>query len=55
MTEKVEKEIIDLYFYKMYSYSQLINHYKQKYSYGEIKNVIKKYLKNYEGFTYGKI
>jgi len=55
MTENVEKEIIDLYFYKMYSYSQLMAHFNQKYSYGEIKKVIKKYLMKYEEFTDGKV
>ena len=55
MTENVEKEIIDLYFHKMYSYSQLIKHFNQKYTYAKIKKVIKNYLIRYEEMTNGKI
>ena len=36
------KKILDLYFDKMYSYSELINHFQGKYSYSEIKKVISK-------------
>lgn len=42
MTELIEKEILDLYFDKMYSYDELIKHFNGKYSYAEIKKVINK-------------
>jgi hypothetical protein len=45
MVDKVKKEVIDLYFNKMYSYSRLQEHFKDKYSYAELKGVISKYLK----------
>lgn len=43
--EEHKNEIINLYFNKMYSYSRLIEYFKNKYTYAEIKSVIMKYLK----------
>lgn len=40
-----KQEIIYLYFNKMYSYSRLQEHFKDKYTYAELKGVITKYLK----------
>jgi hypothetical protein len=45
MTDGVKKEIIYLYFRKMYNYDELIRHFKKKYSYSQIKTVITKYIK----------
>lgn len=45
MTEKTKKEVLDLYFNKMYSYSKLQEHFNDKYGYAELKTVISKYLK----------
>lgn len=39
-SQKVIAEIKELYFNKMYNYSELISHFKNKYSYAEIKQVI---------------
>jgi hypothetical protein len=46
--EEHKNEIINLYFNKRYSYSRLIEHFENKYTYAEIKSVIMKYLKNYQ-------
>lgn len=40
MTKEVEEEICYLYFEKMLSYSEIIVHFKGKYSYAAIKRVI---------------
>lgn len=45
MVDRIKKEVIHLYFDKMYSYSRLQEHFKDKYSYAELKGVISKYLK----------
>lgn len=42
MTKEVEEEILYLYFEQVYSYSEIILHFKGKYSYAEIKKVINK-------------
>lgn len=39
-SQKVIAEIKELYFNKMYNYSELIYHFKNKYTYAEIKQVI---------------
>lgn len=43
-----EQEILDLYFDKMYSYSEIMKHFKGKYSYAEIKKVINKRYEKYD-------
>lgn len=40
MTDQVEKKILDLYFNKMYSYSEIMVYFKNQYSYPQIKKVI---------------
>jgi hypothetical protein len=46
MTIEVENKILDLYFDKMFSYSEIMIYFKNKYSYPQIKSVInKKYEK----------
>lgn len=55
MNEKIEKEIIDLYYYKGYSYSKLMAHFEQKYTYAELKKILKKFLREYEENSYGKV
>ena len=49
ITESVEKEIIRLYFEEMYNYSQLLTYFKNKYTYADLKKVITKHIKKYEG------
>lgn len=48
MTESVEKEIIKLYFDKVYSYSEIMKYFNGKYSYAEIKKTINDYYKKFE-------
>lgn len=48
VTESVEKEIIRLYFEEMYSYSELLAHFKNKYTYAEVKKVITKHIRKYQ-------
>lgn len=38
--------IVELYFDRMYNYSQIIAHFKNKYSYAEIKQIILNHLKD---------
>lgn len=40
MTEEVKQEILDLYFNKFYSFSRIEEHFKDKYTYAQIKSVI---------------
>ncbi len=47
MTQEVEKEILDLYFERLYTYDQMIEHFKGKYTYTEIKRVINKRFEDY--------
>ena len=42
ITEEIEKKILDLYFDKMYSYSEIMAYFKNKYTYPQIKKVINK-------------
>ncbi|NCD06413.1 MAG: hypothetical protein EOL97_09855 [Spirochaetia bacterium] len=49
MKEETEKEILDLYFNKYLAYSDLMKHYNNKYTYAEIKKVIRDRYKNYSG------
>lgn len=42
MTDEVEKKILDLYFNEMYSYTDIIAYFKNKYTYPQIKKVINK-------------
>jgi hypothetical protein len=42
MTDEDEKIILDLYFEQMYTYDMILNHFKKKYVYKEIKQVINK-------------
>lgn len=48
INEITEKEIIKLYFEEMYNYSKLLAHFKNKYTYAELKKVISKHIKKYE-------
>lgn len=40
MEREIIYEIYDLYFDKMYNYEQILKHFKNKYTYKEIKDVI---------------
>ena len=40
-------KIIYLYFQKMQSYSEILAHFKNKYSYAEVKKVISEHIKKY--------
>lgn len=44
MDEKTKNEIFRLYFDKMYSYKDLVKHFKSKYTYAELKSLITKYI-----------
>mgnify|MGYP003300013094 CR=1 FL=1 len=44
MDEKTKKEIFRLYFDEMYSYEDLVEHFKSKYTYAELKSLIMKYI-----------
>ena len=48
ITESIEKEIIRLYFQEMFSYSQLMAYFKNKYTYAELKKVITKHIRKYQ-------
>ena len=44
MTEQEKQELFELYFKEFYSISRLVKHFKNKYTYLEIRTVIRKYL-----------
>lgn len=46
MTEQEKKELYKLYFNNFYSISELVEHFKNKYTYLEVKTAIRKYLEN---------
>ena len=48
MEEKIKKEIWNLYFNKMYSYEEIIAYYNNKFTYAELKKVIKERFKMFE-------
>ncbi len=48
MIAEHEQKILDLYFDKMYSYSDIMKHFKGKYTYAEIKKVINKRYDKYD-------
>lgn len=48
MTEKDEVEILELYFKKMKSYTELEEIFKGKYTYRDFKRVITNYYKKYQ-------
>ena len=45
INKKDMDELNDLYFNNMYSFSQIIEHFKNKYSYAEIKTAIMKKIR----------
>lgn len=45
--EKDKQTILDLYFNKFYSYSQILEYFKGKYCYAEVKTFIKKHINKY--------
>lgn len=49
MEEKIKKEILNLYFNKMYSYEKIIAYYNNKFTYAKIKKVIKERFRMFEG------
>lgn len=49
LSEAEKKEILHLYFFKMYSYNDIIKHFDNKYKYSEIRQVIDNYYKNFVG------
>lgn len=48
---KDKKEIWDLYFNKFYSYDELEFRFKGKYSYAQLKDIIRERIRNYNGDT----
>ena len=38
--EKTKQEVWDLYFNRLYSYAQLVEHFKDKLTYADIKRII---------------
>lgn len=48
MVAEHEQKILDLYFDKMYSYSEIMKHFKGKYTYAEVKKVINKRYDKYD-------
>ena len=48
MTDNDKKEIKILYFQEMKTYTQIMEHFNNKYSYAEIKSVLNSVYKNKE-------
>lgn len=46
MTEQEKKELYKLYFNNFYSISELVEYFKNKYTYLEIKTAIRKYFES---------
>lgn len=51
MNEIDKQKILNLYFNKMYSYNDIINHFNNKYKYSEIRQVIDNYFRKVGGFN----
>lgn len=51
LSYKEKKEVWDLYFRHFYSYDDLEAHFKGKYTYAQLKTIIRERIRNYVGDT----
>lgn len=49
ISKEEKNKVCDLYFNKFYSYAQLEYHFRGKYTYAQLKDIIRERIRSYDG------